>query len=764
MAEQRFPVDSLLFGKGQAINNLYLIVDGTVEVINDYGSYTLNKGDVAGLTDVYYGIAHADYQATDDVVCRPIVFPGRDKLPGLITALSDGARIFVASMARQICKLYELYQKAHIQVNTSYGFLKKLVTSYTDICTRYSISQKNLSAAEEFQAPVPEEMKLESWLIEYYRNYEILEPEVFNLHFSNNPAICVGFIMKAAMDVATTYETLRVMMDYMNDLIPLFLDESGMDFYDIYTSLYLQEMKREDVISELSDMLDELTFFFEGNRYIDKKLYKARSEHFKNRLAAASEAATNDAAEQLPDLAELDDTARKLGTYAGWDEDEIKTLADTVVRYRNTTDKTAQTDDFRTLRVSVADHFFRLYRDIFIGSMNELNGDVSNYHQLPVYVRMFLLYGFMDLKTAGEKNALYMMQHCDMLPGIPEKGIYSFFEWLFAIFTGEKEPSRSDLDIDYADYLRDLKHSGRITAKEESDLLSNSREKVLYELNHAFVTVSKVLSGHPTTFCPIFSEHNLFREIENCEVGAGAIMQSINLIRSIDYMAYMRETLVSDSGSQPYRFNAHVEVIPDIILMPTIGTRGIMWQEIEGKKRTTPCRMFMPLFTGENVTQILLRLTGEYRWEMCKRVQGVHWNDVSDPSLTADYSDYLQYYKKNNDLTQDAKDRLKLALTKFHNSYKECFVNDYMAFVLFEGNSSPRLNRIARRILFTYCPFSAGIRTKLAANPLFKEGLDRYQVQKGRQLHTLENLYKKLKASGAPVPPELESEIKLWEL
>ena len=37
---------------------------------------------------------------------------------------------------------------------------------------------------------------------------------------------------------------------------------------------------------------------------------------------------------------------------------------------------------------------------------------------------------------------------------------------------------------------------------------------------------------------------------------------------------------------------------------------------------------------------------GRYRWEMCRKLQGVRWNDISEHSLTSEYYDYIQYYKR----------------------------------------------------------------------------------------------------------------------
>ena len=53
----------------------------------------------------------------------------------------------------------------------------------------------------------------------------------------------------------------------------------------------------------------------------------------------------------------------------------------------------------------------------------------------------------------------------------------------------------------------------------------------------------------------------------------------------------------------------------------------------------------------------MIRLTGEFRWEMCKTEQGVHWNDVTDPSLTSVYFDYLQFYRKNHEISPETREQ-----------------------------------------------------------------------------------------------------------
>lgn len=208
----------------------------------------------------------------------------------------------------------------------------------------------------------------------------------------------------------------------------------------------------------------------------------------------------------------------------------------------------------------------------------------------------------------------------------------------------------------------------------------------------------------------------------------------------------------------------HVEILPDVILMPNVGTRGVMWQEIEGHKRTTPARMMLSIFYLEDLRQTLVRLTGEYRWEMCKRIQGPRWNDLSERSLTSEYFDYIQFYKKNHDLSAETKEKIKTALQKARNSFKEMFVQDYVTYILYEGGGSPRMTKTARNILFTYCPFAAPVRETLKSNPTYKDMLERYETVKTQQLHKFEMLERRVKNTGSAFPEELLAERRFLEL
>ena len=172
----------------------------------------------------------------------------------------------------------------------------------------------------------------------------------------------------------------------------------------------------------------------------------------------------------------------------------------------------------------------------------------------------------------------------------------------------------------------------------------------------------------------------------------------------------------------------------------------------------------MDFFSQEDIQVLLVRMTGEYRWEICRRTQGARWNDLSDPSLTSEYCDYIQFYKKNNELSPEAKEKIKTALTKARNSFKEMFVRDYIIWVLYEGKGSPRMNKLARKILFTYCPFPKEIRDKLISNPLYGEVIEKWKLKKAQEIHRFSNAVKKIENSGKNVPEELRRQQAFLEM
>lgn len=451
---------------------------------------------------------------------------------------------------------------------------------------------------------------------------------------------------------------------------------------------------------------------------------------------------------------ELKNSAEQIFAFSGLKQSSIDSFQRSLQAYKDMPQKTLSDDSARVLRHDLSSKFYALYEAVFTTFVKT--------GKLPAVVRMFLEFGYLDETLAGWENSLYLYQLVQNMPTNPNDGVYSFFQWLLAIYAGKKEPSRNELDMDYHEYLREQKRMKKISPEQESELLKNGLSRVSFEIHNLFVSANRITFGQPTMFCPIFSGHTVFKSLDSCVVTADKIREELDNIRGKDFGAYYRETLYANPEKGLNGLMIRREVLPDIILMPNVGSRGLMWQEIEGRKRDTPARMLLSLFHTEELQKTLMEMTGDFRWEMCKRIQGGRWNDLSEPSLTSEYCDYVQFFKRNRELSSDTKEKIKLQLGRARNNYRQMFSSDYVLWLKYESTGAPRLNKVVREIMAVYCPFPAGIRTKIGVNPLYKESIDRYTAVHAKELHRISLLCKKLEGKGG-VPAELAAYLQFLE-
>ena len=187
-----------------------------------------------------------------------------------------------------------------------------------------------------------------------------------------------------------------------------------------------------------------------------------------------------------------------------------------------------------------------------------------------------------------------------------------------------------------------------------------------------------------------------------------------------------------------------------------------MWQEVGGKNKATPGRFVFPILSNTNIDDMMVKMFGRFRWELCRCIQGMQWNDVKVKSLTSEYMDYIQFYRKNRDLSQQAKERVKADLVHAKNNYREVFVADYMSWMKFESQGNFRLNKVSRRIISEYVPFKAEVRRKLEENPMYKELFTKSNIIAARKKEKEKVLFDRYVAAGGMITPELQSHLKYY--
>ena len=113
---------------------------------------------------------------------------------------------------------------------------------------------------------------------------------------------------------------------------------------------------------------------------------------------------------------------------------------------------------------------------------------------------------------------------------------------------------------------------------------------------------------------------------------------------------------------------------------------------------------------------------------------------------------------------QGAKEKIKNALARSRNNFREVFVKDYVNWLKYESQGSFRLNKVARNILITYCPFSVDIRTELITNPLYQVPFTKLEIENQKKANRFKAVMAKYEEAGGVVTQDLKQNLKFYEL
>ena len=180
-----------------------------------------------------------------------------------------------------------------------------------------------------------------------------------------------------------------------------------------------------------------------------------------------------------------------------------------------------------------------------------------------------------------------------------------------------------------------------------------------------------------------------------------------------------------------------------------------MWQELSGRMRNSKGRFLIPAFLDTDIDSVMIKLFGRFRWELCRTMQGAMWNNIQIKSLTSEYSDFVQFYRKNRELSDEKKDKLKLQIQKCRNNTREVFVIDYENWIKLESKGGLCLSKPVREILATYCPFSKDIREKASEQPLFRDAMARFVRERGKKLKEYDLKFRVWQKDKVEVPQQI---------
>ncbi len=749
MVARKAEAGEILFQEGELNHLLCIVADGKVSLSASHTNGTIDKGCIMGVPQsdgVFYPFT---YKAETAVTIYQYDYQSYDDLNAMLATNQDACGLIACCVAQVFNQQINIYRSVISSCQILYDTIGEEYELYKELCASLQVEPKELpglAQLSDFHA----KSEIDEWTVDYYASVAAFPPLKWKAFYEHDIKAAAGFIIRAGQDIKSLLSSIHAIAIHLDMICDLVVSEYRVDLYTFCLELFEDAIAKQAPYGPICEVIERIIETVGQSTAVDQELAHTRFSEYRNMIPKQGSASTGTKiagvdSSTIDKIKEtLADSLDKILNYAELKPDEYTTFSKLIKNYTAAADRSSSEDDVRKIRKSITTMYYEIYKKAFFKSLQDPS--------VPTEVKMFFYFGYVDPKLAGEDNSVFLYILAEQIGADPKGRIFTFYEWLRLIYACQKDPSVNEFNEDYISFLHKRKMEKAITEAEEASALRDGVKRVTFELDNMFRSVSKMISGHITTFCPVFSDHELYRPLDTMLVKHGAVHALLDKIRTIDFSCFYREMTYSAPEEGVTKEVIQVEVLPEVILMPGCGSRGAMWQEITGKKRTSPARFALPLFLSEELSKIMVRLCGEFRWELCRRIQGARWNDLGERSLTSDYCDYLETYKRSKDLTPEAKEKIKSSYAKYRNSSKEMFVHDYVDYVQYEGAGSLRLNKLTRVILFTYCPFSKAIREQISTNQIYKEIVDKYNIKHAHVLHLSDLSMQKIQKSGHKVP------------
>lgn len=759
-----------LFNVEDNLEYIGLILKGRVEVLSDGVRATLGSGSFIGVTDVYMGRYLGNYKALDDLIVYAYPVKNSGSISQILRVNKDYYGLMIASLLRYLAELVKAKQSLVKCTKEVYQFQKENYQKCKNIAQLSGVTWTQLVQIETIK-PYEAEFNVEEEQLRYYLECSRIPLEVQKNYFSYSEFIALRQVQEISGLVAQIMVDCMELSEYIEGISSSLISNTDQNLFKAETMLVLELKKNKKPVDELLEIVDKTidkinqieTIFEENvgrglliNREKMEQLYMAVLTGEDIHLKEQEELEQHLEEEEIraQELKLLKNSLNQILEVGQLEKEKEIQLKNAVEYLLAAPDRMSQSDEMRKKKREIATVFYDLYYNVFLYS--------KTVDSVPKAVDLFLNFGYIDERLLTEAQIRMLCQikeeedcgPCD---------IYTIKEWLDAIYNGKKEPSKNEFDEDYTALIRTRKRQGELTDADEKRLLSDGKEKLRFEIKNMFAYNNRIVNGQPSTYTPILYKEMILREMNTSFLSKQRINESIKKLLTIDYSIFYREVVYSRPDLKIDKEYIMKEIFPDIILMPMVGINASMWQEISGKRRDSAGRFIFPHFLEGNIDDLMLKLFGRFHWELCRSVQGAGWNDIKYKSLTSEYTDYLQFYRKNHNLSEEKKEKLKLQIQRGRNNSREVFLIDYEAWMKGEVNGSMRLNKIVREFLATYVPFSKPIREKLKGQPMFQEAMARYYREKAKKVHELEIRFRSLAKDNVTLTKELLDTMRFYK-
>lgn len=738
-------VGDMLLEQGAPVNRLYVLLSGRIREERAGVALTLGPGSIIGLSDALYERYDANYIAEEECQVMRLSYRGTEDFYKIFDSAPYYIFGFSKGILHQCQDLFNVYDNQRRVVDELYNLIERIAAEYKALCDNVGYAPTfpmGFSERGEFAISYG----LTDWEKKYVASLYSIDNARIEAIYGGNQDIAIGLIGVCCNMMERAVDAISESFTYCDANVPFLISESGNDLFQSIFELQVFLAQREMDQAGAKELLVELYNFVVDNGLADElmchtRLAKYEEHNFEQDAFDFARKKEN----ALPD-----NMFEHIMGFAGIEKDRADKIKKHLDVYRAVEDKLSKEDNVRRMRKNLTEDFYEVYEKAFEAANRCI--------ELSPMVKLFLYFGVMDTEGFSDDYVERLLKLVQTIPGNDGSGVYTLYSWLKQVWIGEKEPSKNEMDMDYRGFILEQRKNGEIREDEVPARMNDQSAKFRYELDNFFKSGNRTTSGKMGSFCPVTFADDFTMEPEAMMLNVMRIKLAIRKVEDVDFSIFYRDVMFSDAdhGIKTEQVKRRIE--PDIILFPNVGSRSMLWQECGGVKIEMPGRMVFPIFLQDDLDKQVQKNLGAFRWEICKREQGGRWNDIHTQCLTSDFYDYFTFYKKNKELSQEQKEKLKSLMSSSRNNTREAFSRLYSTWIAYESAGNMRLNRVEREYFSKHVPFAKTYRLALSGHPSYGELISRYNILNGQKVHHYKMVLDKyLKQGGNDADPIRET-------
>jgi CRP-like cAMP-binding protein len=414
--------------------------------------------------------------------------------------------------------------------------------------------------------------------------------------------------------------------------------------------------------------------------------------------------------------------------------------------YKTISSSASAESDARKMRRHIAQLYWDLYQQVFVRSKSESS--------VPKAAKLMLTFGFLDDQLLVPEHLVELNDLARIRERETEIPVVLEYEFLSKIYSGAEEPSITEMGLTYEAFLREMDKSQKKRDPQSSGNNDDLNiQKTLHEISQRLKTTAAVCSGSTVTAFPILTSDIAKGSLKNMYVSKSKLNAIAKKLIDIDFSLFYRETVLRLDQSREI---IQEEIFPYLVLVPTFGTKTLLWQELSGNNKRSMGRFMIPILFNGDLEKSLTHAFACFRWELTKNIKGAMWADPIEGGVTGEYFDYVNNFKKNSKLSPEMKEKINLRFKSLRTN-RDRFADDYMLWVEYEREGIMKLNTVVREMFFKNIPFKKEIRDHLENMPAFTKYANRYKNIQARDYAAYERRFKKYQDASGNYPKEIQT-------